>query len=155
MNIFGDMDVATIKSNPNYVEEGEYLAEVTKSEIKAKSDGGRILLLEYQVTEPNSRFNKVRVTHIFNLIDEGMTKEKIDLLPEDEQEKIWKNLSALKRTLCGNPRNSFQKGLGVPADDLNDPNWNPATVVGTKIRMGISNWGDEGVNVRWVNLVTE
>lgn len=154
MSLFGKLDAANIPTNPFWVEKGEYSAEVTKAHYKNNRDGQRQLVIEYTITDEDSQFLDSKVYHYFTLVDPNMTQESFALLPSEEQKSIRRTLSALKRTLCGNEGNSSQKGLGVSPDDLNDEEWNPETLVGTKVNLGVSNYGanNEGVNVRWVNL---
>lgn len=156
MSIFGKMDAENIPTNPFWIEAGEYEAEVTKGLYKEK-DGRRQLVIEYVITEDDSQFVDQKASQYFNLPDADMTQEKFELLPSEEKKKIHRTLSAIKRTLCGNEANSSQKGLGVDAADLNDDAWDPASLVGTKVVIGISNYGatNEGVNVKWVNLREE
>jgi len=153
MSIFGRLDATTIPTNPYWVEKGEYSAEVTKALFK-DGNKGKQLVIEYTINNENSAFLDSKVTQYFNIVDPEMTQEMFSLLPADEQKIIRRNLSALKRTLCGNEGNASQKGLGVNSDDLNDENWNPEVLIGTKVDIGVSNYGptNEGVNVRWVNL---
>ena len=152
MSIFGEMDAENIKSNPYFVEAGDYSAEVSDAKFQTTKDGQRQIVIEYMISETNSQYYESRVKQFFNLVPADMTNEKIALLPSDEQKAIRRSNSALKRTLCGNPANSSQKGLGVPASDLNDKNWDPAVLKGTKVNIGVNNYGSDGVNVRWVNL---
>lgn len=159
MSIFGQLDAATIPTNPYWVEKGEYSAQVTKAEyrINKKKEGQRQLFIEYTIDDEDSQFMDSKVGQYFDLVDESMTQEAFSLLPSEEQAKLRKNMSALKRTLCGNETNSSQKGLGISVDDLNSKDWDPAVLVGTKVRIGVSNYGsnNEGVNVRWANLIEE
>lgn len=154
MSIFGKLDAQNIPTNPFFVEKGEYSGEVTKAEFRNLKDGGRRLYLEYTINDENSQYFDSKAPHFFDLVDSEMTEEAFTLLPAEEQKKIRRNLSNLKRTLCGNDANEKQKGLGVNPDDLNDPNWDPAILLGTKINFAIVNYGptNEGVAVRWVNL---
>jgi len=154
MSIFGQLDAANIPTNPFWVEKGDYSAEVTKAQYKTNRDGNKQLFLEYTITSEDSQFLDSKVVQYFTLVDPEMTQESFGLLPADEQKSIRRTMSALKRTLCGNDSNPAQKGLGVNPNDLNDANWNPEVLVGTKVDIGISNYGatNEGVNVRWVNL---
>lgn len=157
MSIFGKLDAANIPTNPFFVEKGEYPAEVTKAEYKTNRDEVRQLSIEYTITDETSAFDKQRVTHFFNLPDPDMTQADMILLPPDEQKALRRNLSNMKRTLCGNDGNDKQRGLGVVPDDLNDENWTPEVLVGTKITLAINNYGkdQQGVAVQWVNLREE
>ncbi len=154
MSIFGKLDAQSIPSNPYFIEKGDYDAEVTKGEFRTKQDGTRQLFIEYTITEENSAYLDSRASQFFNLPDPELTQEAFNMMPADDQKKLRQQISAMKRTLCGNDANPSQKGLGVDADDLNDESWDPGSLVGTKVRIGISNYGatNEGVNVRWVNL---
>jgi hypothetical protein len=157
MSIFGQLDAASIPTNPFFVEKGEYQAEVTKALYKENRDQQKQLHIEYTITDESSAFFQSRVPQYFNLVDPSMTQEMFELLPPDEKKKIRGHLSNLKRTLCGNDGNDKQKGLGVVPDDLNDANWDPAVLVGTKVILAVNNYGkdDQGVAVRWVNLPSE
>lgn len=152
MSIFGQIDAATIKTNPYFIEAGEYSAEVTKAYFKDNKDKQRQLVIEYTINNEDSMYLDKRVSQYFTLPDPNMTAEDFALLPADDKKKLQGTLSSMKRTLCGNSAKASQKGLGVNVDDLNDKNWDPAIVVGTKVDISISNFGDEGVNIRWVNL---
>ncbi len=154
MSIFGNLDAAEIPSNPYYVEEGEYEAEVTDAKYKTNNKEQRQLVIEYTITDDSSQYQDSKVFQYFTLVDPEMTREQLELLPAEEQRSIRKTMSALKRTLCGNEANSSQKGLGVSVDDLNDANWQPTSLVNTKVNIGVNNYGadKQGVNVRWVNL---
>jgi hypothetical protein len=157
MSIFGKMDAATIPTNPFFVEKGEYPAEVTKAEYKTNRDDVRQLSIEYTITDETSSFDKQRVSHFFDLPDANMTQADMMLLPPDEQKKIRRTMSNIKRTLCGNDGNDKQKGLGVDPDDLNSDDWTPDGLVGTKVILAVNNYGkdQQGVAVQWVNLREE
>jgi hypothetical protein len=157
MSIFGKLDAANIPTNPFWVEAGEYSAEVTKAQYKTNRNDQKQLLIEYTITSPESQFLDSKVAQFFTLVDSEMTQEAFTLLPIDEQKNIRRTMSALKRTLCGNDSNSKQRGLGVEPDDLNDEDWNPEVLVGTKVDIAVANYGssNEGVNVKWVNLSTD
>lgn len=154
MGIFGKLDAENVSTNPFFIEAGEYEAEVTKAEYKTNRDNNKQLHIEYTITDETSQFNGAKAVQYFTLPPDDMTNESMALLPVDEQKSIRRTMSAIKRTLCGNSGNVNQKGLGVPADDLNDENWKPEVVVGTKVNLAISNFGanNEGVNIKWVNL---
>ncbi|HEY0771163.1 MAG TPA: hypothetical protein VGD31_12595 [Sphingobacteriaceae bacterium] len=150
MSLFGKMDAARIPSNPYFIEAGEYLAEVTEAKYQDR-DGQRQLRIDYTISDETSLFHGKRVSHFFDLPDEDMTEEAFELLPAEEKTKIHKAMSSLKRTLCGTEGNDRQIGLGLNEDTLNDPDWNPESLKGTKLTLGISNWGKEGVNIKFVN----
>lgn len=154
MGIFGQLDAQNIPTNPFFVEAGEYSAEVTKAQYKVNKDQQMQLFIEYTINNEDSQYLDSKVVQYFTLVDSEMTAEAFALLPGEEQKNIRRTMSALKRTLCGNDNNSSQKGLGVNPDDLNDPDWKPEVLVGTKVDIGVANYGatNEGVNVRWVNL---
>jgi len=149
MSLFGKLDAETIKSNPFFIEKGEYEAEVTDAKYKAGRDGGRQLVIDFVIEDETSQYDGKRASKFFDLVDSEMTFEAFALLPPEEKATISRNLSSTKNMLCGNGRN---KGLGVAADDLNDKDWDPAVLKGVKVIMSISNFGDDGVNVRWANL---
>jgi hypothetical protein len=157
MSIFGQLDAANIPANPYWIEEGEYPAQVTKAYYKTKPDGDRQLIIVYTINDENSQFNGKPATQFFNLVAEDMTAEKFELLPADEKQRIHNTNAAIKRTLCGNPANTSQRGLGVDQEELNDDSWQPESLVNKNVIIGISNFGKEnqGVNVRWVNLNEE
>ncbi len=154
MGIFGQLDAANIPTNPFYIEKGDYSAEVTDAKFKTNRDQVKQLYIQYTINDEDSQFLDSKAVQFFDLPDENMTQEMFSLLPSDEQRKMRRNLAALKRTLCGNDSNSSQKGLGVDQNDLNDPNWDPAVLMGTKVNLSITNYGatNEGVNIKWVNL---
>lgn len=154
MSIFGQLDAANIPTNPFFIEAGDYEAEVTKALFKNNRDGQKQLVIEYTITDDASEFDGKTVSQYFTLVDPDMTAEQFALLPAAEKQKISRTNSAIKRTLCGNNANEAQKGLGVDPEDLNSPTWTPEFLVGTKVNIGISNYGaeNEGVNLKWVNL---
>jgi hypothetical protein len=154
MGIFGQLDAQNIPTNPFFVEKGEYTAEVTKAHYKDNRDGQKQLVLEYTIDDTESPFFDSKVSQYFTLIDPNMTNETFMLLPPDEQKQIRRMMSALKRTLCGNDGNDSQRGLGVDPDDLNGENWDPETLKGLKVSVGVNNYGpnNEKVSVQWVNL---
>jgi hypothetical protein len=154
MSIFGKLDAAAVSTNPFWIEAGDYSAEVVDARYKTNRDNVKQLYIQYVITDENSEFLDQKPSHFFNLVDPDMTAEALALLPADEKKKIRMSMANLKKTLCGNEGNSNQKGLGVAIDDLNDENWNPETLKGTKVMIGIGNGGssNEFVNIRWVNL---
>jgi len=156
MGIFGKMDAETIPTNPFFVEEGEYTAEITKAAFK-ESARGRQLNIVYIIRYEGSAFNGSPITQFFNLVDSTMDEVSFSLLPADEQKKIRQTNSALKRTLCGTDGRDNQPGLGVSADDLNDENWNPEVLVGLKVDIAVYNYGPnkDQVGVRFVNVSQE
>lgn len=152
MSIFGKLDAANIPTNPNFVEQGEYEAEVTDAQYKTNRDNRRQLVIEYTITSSASQYLGSKVYDYFTLVDEDMDLATFEMLPAEEKKNIRRAMSALKRRLCGNGASSQQPGLGVPSDDLNDENWNPADLKGRQVNLAVSNYGNDGVNVRWVNL---
>lgn len=157
MSIFGQLDAAAIPSNPFHVGAGEYTAEVTKAEYSTSRAGNRQLHIEYTITSEESEFLDQRLNHYFQLVDADMTEEAFALLSVEDRARIRKTNSKIKQTLCGNDANHSQNGLGVDPDDLNDPNWNPAVLVGTKVDIAVTNGGtnNEYVNIKWVNKSAE
>ncbi len=153
MSIFGKLDAANIPSNPFFVEKGEYNAEVTNAQYKDTRDEKRQLHIEYTITDEDSQYCDSKVVQFFTLVDPNMTSEALLTLPADEQKNIRRTMSALKRTLCGNENNKSQKGLGVDPDELNDEGWLPASLIGTKVRLAVNNYGANKVAVSWVNLL--
>lgn len=153
MSLFGKLDAANIPTNPFFIEKGDYSAEVTKAQYKTNRDQQKQLVIEYTITDEESQFLDSRASKYYTLVDSEMTQEMFELMPADEKKKIRQAMAALKRDLCGNDNNPSQKGLGISMDDLND-DFNPEILVGTKVQIGISNYGanNEGVNIRWVNL---
>lgn len=153
MSLFGKLDAATIPSNPFHVDPGDYSAEVIKAEYRT-TDKGRQLRITYKINDEESEFFENQVTQFFNLIDPDMTNEQFELLPPNEKRKIKGALSSLKRSLCGSDGNESQRGLGVDPEDLNDESWDPATLVGKLVDIGVRNFGQNntGVGVQWVNL---
>ncbi len=156
MSIFGKLDAANIKTNPLYIEAGEYPAEVTKAEFRIReSDGSRQLYFQYTITDEDSKYNGKKASQFYTLVDPDMTAEMLAKLPVDEQEKIEKTNSALKRTLSGTSGFANQHGLGVTEEELNNPEWTPESLVGTRIILTIGNYGTDGVNIRNVNKIIE
>lgn len=157
MSIFGQLDAASISSNPFKVEKGIYPAEVTKFEFRQTQKGTRQLFLEVVITDDESEFIDDKVNKYYFLPDEDLDQEKFDQLPADERKRIRKNMATIKKDLCGNESREDQKGLGVDPNDLNDPDWNPQTLVGTKVTIGVNNFGanGNGVNLQWINLRDE
>lgn len=157
MSIFGMLDSANIPTNPYFIEKGEYEAEVTEAKFGQKNDGTRQLQIKFTITDESSEYFDKSITKYFDLVDPEMTEEQFAMLPADEKKRIMSNMSALKRTLCGNDARKDQPGLGVDPDDLDSENWNPETLVGTKVVMGISNGGqkNEYTNWKWANLRDE
>jgi hypothetical protein len=157
MSIFGKLDAENISTNPFKIDQGEYSAEVTKAYYKPNRNDVRQLLIEYTINDPESEFLDSKATKFFDLPDENLDEEALELLPPEEKRKIRRNLSSLKIALCGRDGYANQPGLGVSPDDLNDESWTPETLVGRKVTLAISNYGanNEGVNVRWANVITE
>lgn len=153
MSIFGKLDAATIPTNPNFVEEGEYSAEITNGEFKTNRDGGRQLILEYTISDEASAFDGNKVREYFNIVSEDLTQEMLAMLPADEQKQIRRDIAKLKSRLCG--YSAERKGLGVSEDDLNDPAWTPESLKGTRIVLGITN-GSTGqyTNIKFVALAS-
>lgn len=152
MSIFGDLDAATIKTNPFFIEKGDYPAEVTVAKFQTNRDEERQLYIQYTINDELSEYDKYKPAKTYTLVPEGFTAADLAVLPANDIKKIKRDLASLKRDLCGNPGNDRQKGLGVNLEDLNDPNWKPEVLVGTKVILGIRNFGDDGVNIQWVNL---
>lgn len=155
MGIFGKLDAANVPSNPFHVEKGEYSAEVTNAEYrKKKSDDTPQLFIEYTINDEDSQYCDSKVAQYFTLPDPELTHEKMSLLSAEEQRTMRRSLAALKRTLCGNDLNEKQRGLGVDPNELNDPDWTPEALIGTRVRLAVENNGPnkEYVNVKWVNL---
>lgn len=155
MSIFGKLDAKEIPASPYFIEAGTYSAEVTKAEFRiSKKDEKRQLFVEYTIDDEDSIYNERRAGVFFNLVDPDLTEEEYKSLPAEEQKNISRDLSFLKRALTGYGN---VKGLGENIDDLNDPNWDPAGLVGRKVTISVTNYGAEnqGVNVRWANLREE
>jgi hypothetical protein len=157
MGIFGKLDAATIPTNPFFIAKGNYGAEVVAAKFQTDRDGDKQLYIQVAITDEDSAFFKKKAHKIYDIVDENLTSEELALMPIEEQQKIRSQISTLKRDLCGNDGNGSQKGLGVDVDDLNDGEWNPEVLVGTKINMGIKNWGadNQGVNIQWMNIISE
>jgi hypothetical protein len=154
VSIFGKLDAREIPASPYYIAAGEYDAEVTDAQYRIKKDSDqRQLFIEYTITDEGSLFNNKRVRTYFDLVDPDLTNESFMMLPTAEQAIIQRNMTNLKRALCG--FNDNIRGLGVSEDDLNDDNWEPASLKGIKVRIGISNYGpdNQSVNVKWANIV--
>lgn len=154
MSVFGKLDAASVSSNPYKVEKGIYPAEITKFEFRQTKNDQRQLFLECQIEDMDSEYDDERVNKYYFLPDENMDQETFDAFPSDEKKRIRKNMATLKRDLCGSETRTDQKGLGVDPEDLNDPDWNPATLVGTKVTIGVNNYRDN-TNLNWINLREE
>lgn len=154
MSIFGKLDAANVKANPNFVEAGDYLAQVTDARINVSADERRQLIIQYTIDDAESMFLDKKVTKMYFLPDPDLDEKALMLLPKDERESIIKNISKMKRDLCGNPVNKRQKGLGVDPEILNSPEWDPKSLIGLKVVIHVTNFGttNEGVNIQWVNL---
>lgn len=154
MSIFGKIDAANVKTNPGHVEPGIYSAQVTDARINVSENGNRQLIIVYTIDNEDSMYLDKKVTKFYFLPDPDLDEEKLLLLPADEQKKIMRNVSNLKRDLCGNAVNSQQRGLGVDPDELNGDDWDPKSLIGSKVNISITNYGptNEGVNIKWVNL---
>ncbi len=157
MSLFGELDAAEISSNPFKIDAGEYESEITAAEYRTDRDGRRQLYLKYTITDTNSEFKGESQGHFFPLVDADMTHEKLEMMPLEERQKIRKDNANVKRTLCGNPGHKNQPGLGVDPDDLNQPDWNPASLLGTPVIMCINNFGtnNQGTGIRWVNVIQD
>jgi hypothetical protein len=154
MSIFGKLDAAAIPTNPFFVKAGEYYGTVIEAKYKTTAEGQKQLYIQYEITDEDSEYFGSKPSHFFNLVDENMTSEMFELLPAEEKKKIRLAMASVKKTLCGNDGNDKHKGLGVDINDLNDENWNPNVLVGTKVLFAIKNGGsqNEYVNIQWVNL---
>jgi hypothetical protein len=152
MSIFGKLDAAKIPASPYFIEAGEYSAVVNKAEYRNNRDGDRQLFIEYLISDEDSLFHNKRVGVFFALVDPDLTEEDFTLLPTAEQATIHRNITNLKRAMCGYGNN---KGLGVTVEDLNSDDWDPAVLKGLAVNLAINNWGadNQGVNVKWANLV--
>lgn len=155
MSLFGKLDAANVKTNPLYIEAGEYPAEVTKAEFRTNRNNQRQLFLQYTITDEDSKFNKKRASQFYTLPPEDLTAEMLAEMPEDEAKKIEDSLSSMKRTLSGTSGFAAHRGLGVDEEELNNPEWTPEGLVGTKIILTISNFGLDGVNIRMVNKIAD
>ncbi len=153
MGIFGQLDAATIPSNPFFIEKGNYEAQVTKAEFRTNQDNQKQIYIEYTITEEESEYYDRKISQFFTLVDPDMTKADFDLLPNDEKQAIRNRLSNLKRTLCGNDGNEKQRGLGVDPDDLNDKDWDPTVLMGLDVDLNIKTYADNTKSsVNWANI---
>ena len=72
MSIFGQLDAAKIKTNPLYIEAGEYEAEVVKAEFRTRnSDNARQIYFQYQITQEESKYNGKKASQFFTLVRLG------------------------------------------------------------------------------------
>lgn len=154
MSIFGKLDAANIPTNPFFIKQGEYGAEVTEAQFKTNRDQQRQIYIQYTISDEGP-YKGMKANQYFNLVDENMTDEMFDLLPADEQKTIRRNNANLKKTLCGSDGNDKQPGLGVSIDDINSADWDPKSLVGTPVNLAIGNYGDNKVQVNWVNIIQE
>lgn|SRR5512138_398605 len=154
MSIFGKIDAESVSSNPFKVDRGIYPGEVTKFEFRTTSNGNRQLFLETVIEDSESEFDGERVNKTYFLPDDDMDAEKLETLPSDERRRVKKNMATIKKDLCGEPGNITRRGLGIDPNDLNDPNWSPSPVVGSKVIFGVNNY-KENSNIAWINLRDE
>ena len=158
MSLFGKLDAANVKTNPLYIEAGEYPAEVTKAEFRVNRSGERQLFLQYTIVDEDSKYHNKRASQFYTLPPADLDAEGLEILREADAkaaEKIESTISGMKRTLSGTSGFAAHRGLGVPEEDLNDPEWTPEGLVGTKIILTISNYGLDGVNIRMVNKIVD
>lgn len=160
MGIFGDLDAASVESNPFFVAAGEYPGQVHKVEIRTNREEQRQFFIEYLIVDPTSEFDGSRVQKYYPMVDKDLTAEKIKLLPPSEQAEIRKMNADLKRALCGNEGVKNQPGLGVTVDDLNDPDWEtnlPKKLIGRDVTIAVQNFGlnNQGVGLRWANVIQD
>ncbi len=155
MGIFGRLDAATIPSNPFKIDEGVYSATITNAQYRDnQTKNVRQLIIEFTIDDEDSSFLDYKAPMYFDLVDSEMTAEMFELLPATEKQKIQRALASLKKTLCGDGRH---KGLAIDENDLNDPDWDPKSLINLKTTIGISNYGPnkENFNVRWANIREE
>ena len=153
MSIFGMMDADKIPTNPFWIKCGEYFGEVVTSELRENSNNenkSRMFFLEYKI-ESEGGFKGRRAQHRLPLPAADFTEEDMALLSEEDQAKVMRQISTAKRVLCGD---GYRKGLGVPVESLNDPEWDPAEILTRKVNFLIDNYGDDnnGVQIKWVEL---
>jgi|SRR3990170_1071550 len=153
MSIFGELDAEKIPTNPFWVEEGEYRAQITKAEISQNKDGTKTnLIIAFTILNADSEFEGKEVRQYLQIYPE-LTKESYKLLPVEERKIINRNMTNLKKLLCGQPEME-RKGLGVDPAELDSDEWDPKTLVNLEVNIAVQNSGEEGqyTNLKWANL---
>jgi hypothetical protein len=151
MSIFGKLDAANVSANANFIEAGDYLAEITDAEYRTSNSGDRQIVIEYTVTNEDSAFKGSKAREYLKLPPADFTAEQFELMPPDEKKKLRESMAKVKARLCGYSDKNV--GLGIKENDLNDPEWTPAVLKGTAVRLGINN-GASGqyINIKYVAL---
>lgn len=154
--IFGQLDAESIPDNPFKIDQGEYRAVVSNAfyTVNAKKDNQPQLVIAYSITDKDSKYVGREVRDWLDYFPD-ITDDNFELLPPDEQARIERALSTIKRRLCGQPkRKPPLKGLGVELSDL-DENWDPSVLNGTEVDIAVVNSGDnnEFTNIKWVEAV--
>jgi hypothetical protein len=141
-NIFGDIDVSEIPDDPFWVDDGTYLAvlgEIKVVENEEKDTHG--LSFNWTITEDDSEFEGSRV--------QDWKTTYPNLVPEDVTKEIKADLSRLKNRLSQ---------IGVPEEDMNDPDLDLNDYVGTEAYITVKNTTNQDDpskkyrNVTWVRL---
>ncbi len=150
MSIFGKMDAAKVKTNPYYVEAGDYFGEIVEADIRTKRDSDdRYLYIQFEILDEESAFKGSKPTLRQDLPAADLTEEVMASLPADDQAKIRRDMTTVKNILCGN--NRFP-GLGIDPEDLNDPDWHPKVLKGLKVNFTVRNFGEDGVQISYANI---
>lgn len=154
IGIFGSLDAKSIPDNPYHVDAGEYRALVTNAYFHRNEDKDLDqLVIVYTIQDETSKFHNRSVSDWFTIFPQ-LTEEEVALLSPEEERKVEGAMSAVRRRLCGQPKFN-RPGLGVPVEDLNDPEWDPKTLMNTEVDLAVVNSGEENeyTNIRWVNKV--
>jgi hypothetical protein len=153
MSIFGNLDAALVKTDPFFIPAGDYYATITAAEVKIYEEKPQFVIT-YKINDPSSQYNSFSARKIYTLPDPNMTQEDYELLSGKDRQRLDTAMSSLKRDLCGRDEDDEDNGLGVDPDDLNNPEWNPASLVGLEVVISINNYGanNTGVGVRRVVL---
>lgn len=72
MSIFGDLDVTDLPDDPFYTAPNTYKCVCVEAKIVEK-DGKRAFTISWQIDEPESEFNKNRISEYYQLPDPGIT----------------------------------------------------------------------------------
>lgn len=153
MSIFGKLDAALVKTDPFFIAAGDYYASITASEVKIYEEKPQFVIT-YKINDASSPYNNFSARKIYNLPDPDMTQEDYELLSGKERQRLDTAMASLKRDLCGRDEDPEDNGLGVDPNDLNNPEWNPASLVGLEVIISINNYGanNSGVGVKRVVL---
>lgn len=155
MGIFGELDADEIPDNPFWIAKGEYTAFISNAYFhwNEKREQEQLVIC-YKISDSDSKYYKREARDFFDVY-RNLTREEWEAMSESEQAQIERSNGAIKRRLHGQPNKGYP-GLGVDLADLDDSEWDPKeSLVNKEVIIAIQNYGeeDEGVNVRYANLV--